>query len=503
MVYLFIALIVLIIPRYYLSYLLNRETAMTTGDAIFHLTIVKEFYRTGGKPIDMSCLYILDESESDYPYGFHKLFYLLGIPVSWLERNGGYLPIISDALLLLLTYFAMNIFGGGHYEWLLLFPFISLLWDNNGRAAHFSERAFGVLWGNIYLFSAVAYVTTTELYFVLMAVVSFTVFSISSKFAWQATLFISLLISAFNFTIDFVVIYLGCFLASIFITQGYSLKVLKGLIRHSYFYQSYLSQRYLSLKSSYGDLLKFNNWSSYIYMLSNNSILKVLYGIPFLLVMLISPSTIEAYPLGMFWLVASVFLVFLTATEALKFLGEPERYLEFGIIPAFLLISFISVSSLNILIIIIVCLASLLPLLTKIYTHWKVPQSTSKYQKDLSSLGIWFDAIEGKRCVAIDFRLAFFLGYQNNKNKFLTFFSNIGKGERGVEYKNILKDFFPFISNDLAPIIKKYKIDLIFVARGSVNNLHSQVGTYYDFSNFELVYSSDSFFVFKVRYKGE
>ena len=92
--YLFATIALTLLFRWVPAYLEQRNSVITEGDSMGHLMYVKEYYRTNGKPIDMSWLYILDST--DYPNGFHKLFYHLKISVSWLEKYGGYLPTIFD-----------------------------------------------------------------------------------------------------------------------------------------------------------------------------------------------------------------------------------------------------------------------------------------------------------------------------------------------------------------------------------------------------------------------
>ena len=149
-----LSLLLLVSFRLVLFFLDRSKSTITFGDSMGNLKYVKEYYRTNGSPMDVTGQYILDEA--DYPNGFHKIFYYLKISIPWLEKFGGLIPIFCDSLLLLLITLAIYAFGGEQYEWLLAFPFLRTFYGNVGRANHFSERAYGGLWGNAYLFSIVS-----------------------------------------------------------------------------------------------------------------------------------------------------------------------------------------------------------------------------------------------------------------------------------------------------------------------------------------------------------
>lgn len=500
MFFFLLSAILLLITRGIYALYLHKDTAHTTGDAIVHLGFIKEYYKNRGKPVDPSYMYILDKA--DYPNGFHKIFYYLGVPIEKIERFGAYAPMFFDLFYLSLIAVAIKFFGGEAYEWLLFFPFLRVFWGNEGRAAHFSERAYGVLWGNIYLFCVVAGYLTSEPLWIIGAVLSFSVTGISSKFAWQSTAIFSIALSLFTLNFYFVFVFCVAVIVSIFLTKGYSLHVLRGVIRHSNFYREHLSPRNPALRNNYAEILDFSvGIKRYIYTFFTNSPLRIILDIPLSVAAAFFIFLGTSVSLFEIWFIAGCLIVLLISTKWLKFLGEPERYIEFFVLPTFVILSFFPILEFPMITLLCLFIATVVVLYHVAFIIFMEIRSNKKdEQNHLLLLSDFFKDIKDAVIITIPLRISYFLGYRNDGNRFVAVFSNVGEGKNNQEYRWLLKDRYPFVRGDLDELSRKYNLDYIVVHKSSVEFMNKTYeGGYYDLSPYKAVYENDSYAVYSVK----
>lgn len=491
-------LFVFMLTRIGSAYLINKKSSFyTDGDAVAHLNYVKEIYSLGGRIPAKLEKYLLDYN--DYPNGFHKLFYLLRIPVSKVERFGGYIPALCDLGLLCFIALYMHLFGGTDVFWLLAFPFLRLFIANEGRSSHFSERAYGVLWGNVFLGAMIGYYVSGALFWIPVALVGFLIFSVSSKFAWQGTFFMTLLLSAFEQSLFFIGFYLIAFTISVLVTKGYSYRVLKGLIRHSTFYKTYLSKRYFGLPNHYRIFQRLflqGGLRNKIVLTMNSAVCKVISDNPLNLAVLFLLFAGGAGDVFMSAALAGIVLVLLIALEPLKFLGEPERYLEFSALPVFVVLSQGGIP-LSVVLAVFVAIGGFYAL------HWyffaRVYRNQHVSSRDLKDLLAFFEKHDGGIVLTLPMRLSFFLGYCTTSYKFVTLFSNIAPGEDGAAYKSLIPDYYPYPGRDLLGYAERYNIDYIVQDKARTKLLDAHMkASYYSFTPFTLVYENERYTVYTV-----
>lgn len=498
MVIIFLSVLLLLSTRIITVYYLNKKSGIyTDGDAIGHLNYIKEIYTHNGKIQKKLEKYLLDYN--DYPNGFHKLFYILKIPIKTLERFGGYIPTLLDFGLLGFIALLIHIFGGDNYLWLLSFPLLRLLIANEGRSSHFSERAYGVLWGNLFLGSMISYYLSSDMLWAASALFSFVVFSISSKFTWQATFFITTLLSIFEQTSFFIIFYFIAFTISVIISRGYSYKVLIGLIRHSIFYKEHLSSKCFGLANHYKNFFKIfgrSNLRQKLMIFLTNSIFKLISDNPLNIAIIFLIFTQGEWSIFHSWSLAGMALVLLISLEPLKFLGEPERYLEFSIIPVFVMLSNNNIPT-------IITIITMLALISLYLLHWflfiRSYKKPMRSNADMQNLLSFFIKKTNKTILTIPLRLSFFLGYFTEQHKFVTLFSNIGKNEERKNYKDLIPDYYPFPGKNLNQYISKYKIDYIIHDKKRVEMLHAHMNEqYYSFNNYTIAHENESYIVYEV-----
>ena len=498
MIYFLVALALTLSSRAIYAWRVKSRASVTDGDAIGHLTFVKEFKRNGGARIDLTNRYILEGG--DYPNGFHWLFFFLRFPVRWLEAMGGFLPLLFDAMLLCVAYFAIIHFGGDEVIWLLFFPFLRAFWENEGRAAHFNERAFGGLCGNIFLLSTVGFYLEAGWAWGLAALLSFLALSVSSKFTWQAVAFHCGLLSIFAGSWFFLIAFVASAFFSFICTLGYSWDVLKGLVRFSHFYSTYLAKRYPGLKRQWYmelfSLLRFGS-SKIFSIVFTNPPLKLITNVPLTLVAFIPIWYALSYNVWHHWILVSVFLLLLISTTSFKFLGEPERYLEYAIIPIFIVLSFFPPNE-HILFTSLAIAVSIIVLLFELLKN-RFKESNQYRGEDLRELRNWIGDQSTQTILTIPFRVSFFLGYETgDHHRYLTLFSSIGKGDSSLDYKWLIKDWYPFVRNNINAVIDRFGVNLVVVDKESVKNLERFIDdSYYSFDEFATLYENSTFRVFR------
>lgn len=478
----------------------NRYTSHMTGDALVHLSFVRELFRTGGKKIDMSWKFLLDTS--DYPTGFHRLIYWLKIPLFRLERWGGWIPIIADIAITSLIAAVMEFVGGGVNAWLIIYPLCRMTFGHVGRAIHFSERAYSTFFANAYLTTKflVVFYGLNETWLVV-SLLSFTVASVSSKFAWQGIVFVTFIVSFLELNFFPVVILMICVVASALITRLESMRVLGGLIRHSTFYKQTLEAKHPVMREHYSEVASIRTWNDFWEAFTKNSLFKIFTDLP-LNILIISLLYSESISLDWWvsWVVAGWLLVVFTSVNGLRFLGEPERYLEFSFIPAFFLLSIVTnYSNVAVICTIAVTLVILVHFLHSFFYSVKLQAPISLQAQEIKQ---WVNDTPNGLILTIPLRYSFLWHHfdSDDSHTFLNLHCNIGKGELGEKFERLLGERYPFVERNIEAIIEQYKVDFILVDKGAVAHLHRELPDYYErFNRFSIFRESSLFMLLDVR----
>ena len=492
-----LTLFIFLLSRIFIIKNFKFDSSKSTGDSIGHLNLLKNLYENNGKIKDLKH-YLFDTN--DYPNGFHKLIYWLRIPLNRIEKIGVFIPSIFDLLLLLLLLLSVSFFGGDFKYWVLTFPFVLIFIHNDGRAFHFGERAMGTFFGSAYLFCMISYLMSYNYWYIFAACFCFVVFSTSSKFSIQAVFLISLILTIISLDYRPILILIFCFIVACLLTAGYSYKVVKGLIRHSTYFSkrmhmtNYAHSSYFELFSKLASF-DFRKVMNLYYF---NPICLIFSGLAVTPIFFYNVFFTEFIPSSMYWFVmiglSGILVTLLISFRPLKFLGEPERYLEYVVIPIVLVLTYIPFKPSFIVLISMGCLA--LSLLIKIYFLFKINVFVSQeYYKDQDDLIKFVNKMEDKILLCIDLRLSFLLGYYNNRVKYVTLFGNIGIGKE-TEYTELVPKKYPYPGEDLEKYIKKYNIDYLCVSHQSLRNIKGTL--IYDFSKFKIVFQNKLFTVYKV-----
>lgn len=478
----------------------KRFTPEHYGDDLTHLSMVKEFKRTHGKKIDFTWMYPL--TKSDYPSGFHYLVYLTRIPMKLLEQYGGLLPVLFDSILLLFFFIILHGVLGLTSWWFVLMPFCRLFYEHDGRSIHFSERAFGMLAGSVYLICLhLIIATSTSVGLYAIALLGFFLAIMSSKFAIQAIIFFSVLLSIFSASASYIGGLLLCLLIVMVFSKKQAIEVLSGVLRHSRFYRRVFMHINPAIKNHYKDLLLLLRHPTNLDLLFSNSLLKIIWNNPFNLAVIYCSLNTPFDAWQMFaW--CGIALTVLIAWRPLTFLGEPERYLEYSLLPSF---------------IVFVVYESILPLGLKLFIfflfvfifvrHYLDFVRRCNWQKRtqqfMPTIRHWFSGISSSTILTIPMRYGLYVGYNmlpDDSNKILVLHTNVGEGEAMRQYEDLLGDVYPYTNRDVDGLIEQFGIDYILVDKAAVAYLHSSVGEYYErFNKYEIVNESPIFMLVKPK----
>ena len=339
-----------------------------SSDHFVHLNMINK-YRENNFQINLKNINYFNQKYHHYPFFFHWILskYFFKTVVNY--------PLLISYAINVLSFIFFNLFLSlvkndyNFYELFLLnvikliFPFSYIYW--NAKNLGISGRAFGVLLGELFsygLFFLVNYEDNFYVY-VYLYIIGF-ISLISSLFTFQFVYLISLIISIFlNNPILFALMNL-LFPGLILIFPNYGKDFIKGQLNHKINYSKYLAKVKLlkERKSIYRDFIydfwvkMFLNFKKGLKYIFKNPIVEVIYGFPFLIIYLfnIMFSNSSEFSIDLV-ILSSLILFLLICLRPFRFLGEPQRYIEF-IIP---LISILFIKTTNPLIINLSILLSL------------------------------------------------------------------------------------------------------------------------------------------------
>lgn len=470
------------------------------GDDLGHLIIVKEFERTSGKRQDLSWMYPL--TKSDYPTGFHYLIYLMRIPIRFLEQFGGLVPAVVDSALIILFAFVIDSQLGTQSYWLAMVPFCRLFYEHDGRSIHFSERAFGMLAGSAYLVSI--FMLTEQdgsIWYYGIGLLGFIGAVLSSKFASQALFFFSLLMTILLWDLTYLVGLIVSFSIANVISRGLAKEFIEGLIRHSAFYKRVFMHINPAIKNHYRDLLGYLIQPRRMADALSNSVIKIVANNPFNLAVVYCTFVLSINEWVLFaW--CGIALTLIVSLKPLTFLGEPERYLEYSLLPS-VVVLLENADALPLWVFVAMGLITVLVF----YSHYKNftirCNAQSKAQIYMPTIREWFADIHDSTILTIPMRYGLYAAYDmtpQDNNRILGLHANVGDGEAMRQYEYLLGDVYPYTNRDVDGLIENFDIDYILVDKAAVAYLHKQVGEYYArFNKYEIVNESPIFMLVKTN----
>lgn len=227
----------------------------------------------------------------------------------------------------------------------ILTPFSYAIW--NAKSTGISARGFGLFLGQIYLYLILWYYFFDNIIYFLAAFLMGFIIIISSQFAMQFVLFSAPLFALFFKNPFFLLIPVFALFLFYLILPEIARNFVNGQINHKTIYYKYLAER-LILRSRYSIWRDFvwdfwvkirKDFKRSILYIYYNPLVSVIIGFPFftlfVLYFVLDRRVQESvlYDKNVLYLVIPVvvsFLIFFfTSFRKTRFLGEPERYMEF------------------------------------------------------------------------------------------------------------------------------------------------------------------------------
>lgn len=343
-----------------------------TSDAGFHLLMRREIRANGFRVPRKLKSCVIDERVA-YPWFYHQIIAFL--PESWLRRVPALPSAIIDGLHAALAYWGGAWLAGtlGHPEvatkagfWSALFFGVNpaLLAHGMGpRAYEVTPRPLGELWFSVAVLSAMWAIRSGAWGWLLAAAVAGGLLLLSSKFAAQVLMFFAPLLALVPGFHRVLWLLPGAFAAAMLLSRGRYWHVLRGQWIHLGYYRRKLQytfsvvaglNRWREIRSVWNAFRERGLFSRTFFRAAagfyatNTYLLMLVRGAVFLvlLVMVLSSAHRGAWQLARppaLWFLAWSFAwlppFILTSTKHLRFLGEAERYAEYAICPASILVA--------------------------------------------------------------------------------------------------------------------------------------------------------------------
>lgn len=434
----------------------RRNSVHSPGDISGHLLIHEAMRDLGVRGADHHPRFVFDGS--GYPASFHWFCSKVFRSEKAFLRYGFFIPLFADATTVLLAASIGWQLGANNWSWLLLFAVSPILWSNAARASHINERAFGSLFGNLFMISMVFFLAHPSVMAGLGLVVGMSIVSTSSKFTLQAVAFVSLLYSLLSLDVTPILLAgLSWAIANLFL-GGYPKTVLKGLVSHSRSYFQHLMKKKLETARNFPlEILLFWRTKG---QLTSNWIARALYESPLHLAVLghvmISFQDVDSW---MLLSLSSLMVSFIISLPKLTFLGEGYRYLEIGLVASFLFLA-LKVDN-SVVLVSLMVLYSLMTVRDLVLRTLRRSKSGHLSDQSYAELRAHFSSYPRGKALSVPGRLSIFLGRCNPEIKHLWPLSHIVEGEAGAKFFGLLGDRYPYPIMDVPAIYEIEPFDLL------------------------------------------
>ena len=327
------------------------------SDACSHIGLINDIRNNGHKFVKYRSD-IIGGQYFAYPQLYHWILSFLSSAI--IEKYYQVFSIVIGLLqIILFLIFAYTIYPfiqiGISLEQFMLFsgiifmitPFSYAIW--NAKNMGISARGFGLLFGQIYLYLILWYYLFDNIVFFLAAFFIGFIIIISSQFAMQFVLFSAPLFALFFKNLFFLFIPVCALLIFYLIMPEIARNFIKGQINHKTLYYKYLAEKYI-LRQRYSIWRDFvwdfwvkirTDFKRSVLYIYYNPLVTVIIGFPFFTLFVlyfvfdkrVQELVFSDKNIGYLIIpvVVSFLIFFFTSFRKTRFLGEPERYIEFCI----------------------------------------------------------------------------------------------------------------------------------------------------------------------------
>lgn len=482
------------------------------GDASTHLLLI-DMIRSNGCRILRSTPAFLLSGPHDYPSVFHLM--LSWISRKRLERSEWLLSPTIEAVhagvAVLLCAVALSAAGLSNSIQLAMligatFALTPLLTRDPRRGAYLNERVFGFTFANIFFLSVGLLITFGASWALALALGAAALVAVSSKFSFQALVFITPVTSILGADWRPAAILAVGLALGVIASRGYALRVWKGTLRHSSFYARFLVKYHdyttsFSLRQ-FADVLAqlsvFRPRQAWV-IFARQPLVKMVIHAPAVWIA-IAIFALYPAPYASFFgpmLIASVIVAAVTSTDWLKFLGEGERYLEVALLPAMLVICIGAGDAAPPLL----GLLLLHGLVSLVLTLRRSAASARPPAPFFAGLNEWVAAQPAQVILTVPGRLCYPLSYHARQHCFMWWFTNVGEREDEAAFRRMFEDGgrYPFISPKVAAGAKALGADLVILDKAAAEACRQGWNMDYGVVVGEKVFENQGFAVIRPR----
>jgi hypothetical protein len=398
----------------------------------------------------------------------------------------------------------------------LLFGTSPILFPYTARLKSFGGRTFGNLMNIIYFSSLGICILSNNYYYLIVTVCSGILILLSSAFGMQVMVFFSIILSIIYFNaIPILALALTFLLGASFPFLGVR-DIIKFKLNHYIWYtKNYQKGTGASDRNRMVDFVLYPIYAfsqpKKFFQLTFKKLTPIIatYSLPTLVILVIwfaqdyhwfidfSNSEIIKYLLVIS--LSSLIVFILVSFKWFSFLGEAERYFEYStaaIILLFVIFCY-QYSYYNLLFYMVLLHLSII-MITFLASVQKMVRKAVKIEADyhFDELLEFLKTLEDGRILSIPTKLNFGLSVHNNNLKFYYQFITENKID-GFKRQQQDEIIYNFVKPDFVYFNKNYKIDTFVVEKSALKKSRKKYDIEYDFSNMELVFENDEYFVFQ------
>ena len=415
---------------------------------------------------------------SGYPMGYHRLATWIGISSITSSRVRWIVPTVIDSgtvLVIVVVLWALDL---PPTYWLLALPFARVWTSTEARWVGYGERSLGTLIGVLYSVAAFELATNASMkWYAMLGALVLVILAIAvSKFAVQGVAVTSVAISAAFWTPLPLAVLVGSVLVAIVAPGGYLRSVLAGSLRHSTFYATYLSANFYGSHMNHHYSRFIQGWFGLRNpkILLSSPIYRIFSDLPTLAlaVAFMIAGWDDVNPAFAVWIACIIGWILLTATPFMAFLGEPERYLEYVILPSFLVIALSTKLSVSIP----MWIPTLVAIATVVACLSQIIQSRGDARNRRSAAALLdelTEALAGRSIgvvLTVPYKLAAPLALARPDAQFYCPVTNVGGAAQREEFKSMTWRY-PFARADILELQAARRIDTLIVDREATASL--------------------------------
>lgn len=490
--------------------LINPEAIST--DSYYHL-LCAESIRQNRFRIPERIKGFCFPSPYDYPPLFHYLLALF--PKDFRERNEMWVSGILDLgnvlvffeLAVRLDRLIWNSQGPAPLIMTMLFAVSpALLFAGAGpRAYQATPRVLGELCFNLSVIGAFIHLTEGGWIFAVVSIIAAALVFLSSKFSIQAMVFMFPIMGLMLKSLFLAGVPIFGFVVAVIISRGFCLKTVRGQIGHLTLFAQWTAKHYPNVlrKNRWCDIVDLPGFlfkkpaEAYRVIFLDNSYLILLFRHPQLL--LLAYVAIYGFvPAGgrdlnflWAWGGASLLAFGLTSLRNLLFLGEPERYVEHGVMPLYLLAAYGAWMANSFLpFCLVVSIVSVFLYSVYVTLFVRISETDDDMIKRNQEIFAFLKERKERLCL-LPIGSIYGLAYHSGQDIFYSS-GNFATCYQPIrEFKQLYK-ILGLPREDLPGILRKYNLDGVVAFKNAIKDAQKSYGISYNFSGLQKVFDNAS-----------